>query len=169
MMTNPSPRSCNQAAEVPSSKVTDKLPCSPWRNSRIVAAFVSRILSMINFPRKSVTATEIVAWWTSMPIYFSWLITALLSVSGDTNNHNLQQSGRLLYCVTSPEMQQLISRIADYGTLRASHSEGDIPTRCVKTRVRAVAFAYPTADQISFSELPFRSIVWATPSRQFVR
>ena len=26
-------------------------------------------------------------------------ITALLSVAGDTNNHNLQQSGRLLYCV----------------------------------------------------------------------
>src|ERR1700680_2899430 len=69
-------------------------------NSRIVAAFVSRILSMINLPRESVTATEIVAWWTSMPIYFSWLITALLSVGGDTNNHNLQQSGRLLYCMT---------------------------------------------------------------------
>src|SRR3984893_3003675 len=102
MMTNPSPRSCNQAAEVPSSKVTDKLPCSPWRNSRIVAAFVSRILSMINLPRESKTATEIVAWWTSMPIYFSWLITALLSVGGDTNNHNLQQSGRLLYCVHRP-------------------------------------------------------------------
>src|ERR1700724_550431 len=79
---------------------TDKLPHSPWMNSRIVAAFVSRILSMINLPRESVTATEIVAWWTSMPIYFSWLITALLSVGGDTNNHNLQQSGRLLYCVT---------------------------------------------------------------------
>jgi hypothetical protein len=31
----------------------------------------------------------------SMPIYFSWLITALLSVSGDANNHNLQQSGHL--------------------------------------------------------------------------
>jgi hypothetical protein len=37
-----------------------------------------------------------------MPIYFSWLITALLSVGGDTNNHNLPQSGRLLYCVTRP-------------------------------------------------------------------
>ena len=57
---------------------------------------------MINLPRESKTATEIVAWWTSMPIYFSWLITALLSVGGDTNNHNLQQSGRLLYCVTRP-------------------------------------------------------------------
>src|SRR3979411_2818887 len=68
-------------------------------NPRIVVAFVSRILSMINLPRESVTATEMVAWWTSMPIYFSWLITALLSVSGDANNHNLPQSGRLLYCV----------------------------------------------------------------------
>src|SRR3984957_5644783 len=91
-----------EAAEVPSSKVTDKLPCSPWRNSRIVAAFVSRILSMINLPRESMTATEIVAWWTSIPIYFSWLITALLSVSGDANNHNLPQSGRLLFCVHLP-------------------------------------------------------------------
>src|SRR6267154_4291205 len=53
--------------------------------------------------------------------------------------------------------------------LRASHSEGDIPTRCVKTRVRAVAFAYPTADAISLSELPLRNIVWATPRRQVVR
>jgi hypothetical protein len=44
----------------------------------------------------------IVAWWTSMPIYFSWLITALLSVGGDTNNLNRQQSGSLLYCVISP-------------------------------------------------------------------
>jgi hypothetical protein len=36
---------------------TDKLPCSLlWRNSRIVAAFVSRILSMINLPRESVHA-----------------------------------------------------------------------------------------------------------------
>src|ERR1035437_6239 len=34
-----------------------------------------------------------------MPIYFSWFITALPSVSSDTNNHNLPQSGRLLYCV----------------------------------------------------------------------
>jgi hypothetical protein len=30
-----------------------------------------------------------------MPIYFSWFITALLSVSGDPNHHNLPQSGRL--------------------------------------------------------------------------
>src|SRR5258707_14706244 len=79
-------------------------------NSRIVAAFVSRILSMINLPRESVTATEIVAWWTSMPIYFSWLITALLSVGGDANNHNLQQSGRLLYCVTLPVSNSSHSR-----------------------------------------------------------
>jgi len=34
--------------------------------------------------------------------------------------------------------------------------------RRVKTRVRAVALAYPTAVAISFSELPLRNIVWAT-------
>src|SRR5271154_1987297 len=67
---------------------------------------------MINLPRESVTATEIVAWWTSMPIYFSWLITALLSVGGDTNNHNLQQSGRLLYCVHHRRCTQLATRLS---------------------------------------------------------
>jgi Phage integrase family len=55
-------RSCNQAAEVPSSKVTDRLPRSPWMNSRIVPAFVSRMDSMISLPLPSMMATEIVAW-----------------------------------------------------------------------------------------------------------
>ena len=35
-------RSCNQAAQVPSSKVTCKLPRRPWINCRMVAALVSR-------------------------------------------------------------------------------------------------------------------------------
>ena len=34
-------RSCNQAADVPSSKVSDRVPCSPWMNSMIVLALVS--------------------------------------------------------------------------------------------------------------------------------
>src|SRR4029077_2795584 len=34
-----------------------------------------------------------------MPIYFSWFITALLFGKWWSNNHNLPQSGRLLYCV----------------------------------------------------------------------
>src|SRR4030081_3080808 len=73
---------------------------------------------MITLPRESKTATEIVAWWTSMPIYFSWLITALLSVGGDTNNHNLQQSGRLLYCVNCN--RQLRGRISGDAARRPS-------------------------------------------------
>ena len=46
-------RSCNQAAEVPSSKVRDRVPCSPWINSTIVDALVSSKHSMINlhFPQ----------------------------------------------------------------------------------------------------------------------
>jgi len=71
-------RSCNQAAEVPSSKVTDSVPRSPAKNSRIVAAFVSRMHSITNLPLASMTATEIVAWCTSIPIYFAWFMTALL-------------------------------------------------------------------------------------------
>src|SRR5215831_12721888 len=54
-------KSYNQAAQVPSSKVTDKVPRSPPKNSRMVEAFVSRMDSMINLPIESITATEIVA------------------------------------------------------------------------------------------------------------
>jgi hypothetical protein len=64
-------RSCNQAADVPSSKVNDRVPCNPSMNSTIVAAFVSSKHSMISLPPASITATEMVAWCTSMPIYFS--------------------------------------------------------------------------------------------------
>ena len=45
-------RSCNQAAQVPSSKVTCKLPRSPWTNRRIVTAFVSRMASITSLPGK---------------------------------------------------------------------------------------------------------------------
>lgn len=41
----------------------------------------------------------------------------------------------------------------------ASHAQGGIPRRCVKTLLRAVAFVYPTAAAISFSELPLRNMV----------
>src|SRR5882724_3536461 len=54
-------RSCNQAAQVPSSKVRDRVPCSPWMNSTIVDALVSSRHSMISLPAASITATEMVA------------------------------------------------------------------------------------------------------------
>jgi len=53
----------------PSSKVTAKVPRSPAKNSRRVAAFVSTIDSMTTLPVESMTATEMVAWCTSSPIY----------------------------------------------------------------------------------------------------
>ena len=55
----------NHAADVPSSKVSDRVPCNPRMNSTIVAALVSSRHSMINLPPASITATEIVAWCTS--------------------------------------------------------------------------------------------------------
>src|SRR6266516_1300124 len=54
-------RSYNQAAQVPSSKVTDKVPRSPAKNSRMVEAFVSRMDSITTLPLESITATEMVA------------------------------------------------------------------------------------------------------------
>jgi hypothetical protein len=52
----------SQAAQVPSSQVTDKVPRSPAKNSRMVAAFVSKMDSMTILPVESITATEMVAW-----------------------------------------------------------------------------------------------------------
>jgi serine/threonine protein kinase len=51
----------SQAAKVPSSKVSDRIPCSPWMNSTIVAALVSSRHSIISLPLVSITATEMVA------------------------------------------------------------------------------------------------------------
>jgi len=44
-------RSCNQEAQVPSSKVTCKLPRRPRKNWSIVSAFVSRMASITSLPR----------------------------------------------------------------------------------------------------------------------
>jgi len=88
-----------------------------------------------------------------MPIYFSWLITALLSVGGDTNNHNLPQSGRLLYCVTRRFINNRDSRTdwqAHYRVTRVSsgtcshacrHDDAVIATNRVFFSIRASRFS----------------------------
>ena len=43
-------KSLRHAAQVPSSNVTRKLPRSPWKNWRRVAAFVSTMHSIISLP-----------------------------------------------------------------------------------------------------------------------
>src|SRR5712691_3408117 len=43
-------KSYSHAAQVPSSKVTDKVPRSPAKNSRMVVALVSRMHSMTTLP-----------------------------------------------------------------------------------------------------------------------
>jgi hypothetical protein len=45
-------------AQVPSSKVTDKVPRSPARNSRMVETFVSKMDSMTTLPLESLTANR---------------------------------------------------------------------------------------------------------------
>src|SRR5437660_10790172 len=54
-------RSYSQAALVPSSNVTHKVPFNPWRNSRMVAAFVSIKDSITSFPLASLTAMDMLA------------------------------------------------------------------------------------------------------------
>jgi len=47
-------------------------------------------------PATSRTATEIVAWCTSSPIYLASFMRALLLVGVDANDQNLLQAGALL-------------------------------------------------------------------------
>src|SRR5580704_7414420 len=69
-------KSYNQAAQVPSSKVTCKSPRSPSINCRIMLTLVSIMHSITIFPAAFLTAIEILSLCTSMPIYF------LLSMEG---------------------------------------------------------------------------------------
>src|SRR5438094_10154243 len=81
-------RSYSQAAQVPSSKVTDKVPRSPLKKSRMVAAFVSTMDSIANLTVESKTATDLVASWTSSPMYFSLLIEAAPFVGHNDIDHH---------------------------------------------------------------------------------
>src|ERR1700693_278304 len=69
-------KSYNQAAQVPSSNVTCRLPRRPLRKSRMVMALVSITHSITSLPEEFRTAIEIASLCTSIPIYF------LLSMQG---------------------------------------------------------------------------------------
>src|SRR5271156_3985214 len=64
-------RSYNQAAQVPSSNVTCKLPRRPLRKPRMVLALVSIVHSITSLPEEFRTAIEIASLCTSIPIYFT--------------------------------------------------------------------------------------------------
>src|SRR5713101_6811886 len=96
-------KSYNQAAQVPSSKVTCKSPRSPSTNCRIALALVSMTHSITNLPAEFITAIETLSLWTSMPIYL------VLVIKGCSFLEGLRQApkpyskrGALLYCVGLP-------------------------------------------------------------------
>src|SRR5262249_43663733 len=69
-------KSYNQAAQVPSSKVTCTSPRSPSINCRIMLALVSMTHSITTLPAEFLTAIEILSLCTSMPIYLVLIIRA---------------------------------------------------------------------------------------------
>src|SRR6516162_5761003 len=95
-------KSYNQAAEVPSSKVTCKSPRSPSINCRIMLAFVSMTHSITILPIEFITAIEILSLCTSMPIYLVLVIKGVLSgrVEPITQNHTPQGRPFILRRVT---------------------------------------------------------------------
>src|SRR5258708_32211668 len=85
-------RSYNQAADVPSSKVTCKSPRRPSINCRIMLAFVSMTHSITTLPTEFLTAAEILSLCTSIPIYLMLLvIKGVLSGRVEPNTQNLLQ------------------------------------------------------------------------------
>src|SRR5262245_22961449 len=66
----------------------------------MVSAFISRTASTTSLPAESLTATEIVAWCTSSPIYLASFMRALLVVGVDENDQALLQKGALYNAFT---------------------------------------------------------------------
>src|SRR5271163_2899774 len=91
-------KSYNQAAEVPSSNVTRKSPCSPSINCRIMLAFVSMTHSITTFPAPFLTAIEILSLCTSMPIYLVLVIKGCSFLEGfEPNTQNPTPKGAPFY------------------------------------------------------------------------
>src|SRR6201984_3810401 len=90
-------RSYNQAADVPSSKVTCTSPRSPSINCRIMLAFVSMTDSITTLPTEFVTAIEILSLFTSMPIYLVLVIKGVLSGRVEPNTQNPTPKGAPFY------------------------------------------------------------------------
>src|ERR1700733_3243290 len=91
-------RSYNQAAQVPSSKVTCRLPRRPLRKSRMVMALVSIVDSMTSLPEEFSTAIEIASLCTSIPIYFTLSIEGAPFCCGfDANTQNPTPKGAPFY------------------------------------------------------------------------
>src|SRR5215475_4826134 len=84
-------RSYNQAAQVPSSKVTSKSPRSPSMNCTMVLALVSMTHSITTFPTEFITAIEILSLCTSMPIYFVLVIRVSFLDEVEPSTQNLLQ------------------------------------------------------------------------------
>src|ERR1700747_1798175 len=95
-------RSYNQAADVPSSKVTCKSPRSPSINCRIMLAFVSMRHSITTLPTEFLTQAEMLSLCTSIPIYLMLLvIKGVLSGRVEPNTQNPTPKGARFYIASA--------------------------------------------------------------------
>src|SRR5215470_19116940 len=77
----------NQAACVPSSKVTRNVPGTPRKNPRTAAASVMNTAFITSLPLSFSTAAEILVLCTSRPIHSTSLMRVLLSGVAECSNH----------------------------------------------------------------------------------
>ena len=110
------------------------------------------------------------------PLHLGWNLSYVFSDHG-TDLRTPNALAQAIEYRISPEYLQAAKTALLAGQNFNWHDDENAPRAAVINRefahkifpVRAVAFACPTADAMSFSELPFRNMVWASPSRQFVR
>jgi hypothetical protein len=113
-----SPARNNQAALVPSSNVTHKLPRNPRMNSKIVPVLVSITHSITSFPASSLTAAEMLAWCTSSPIYFLLSIVLCSVPSVSTDAQSLLERAPLHNALTARVGSDSVSDEYNAGTAR---------------------------------------------------
>src|SRR5208337_2085502 len=116
-------RSYNQAAEVPSSKVTCKSPRSPSKNCRIMLAFVSMTHSITIFPAALLTAIAMLSLCTSMPIYLVLVIKGCSFLEGLSQALKTYSKRGALYIASRyRKLQSTWTLTVPIGTERERHS-----------------------------------------------
>src|SRR6202795_2964844 len=109
-------------------------------NSNTVAAFASMMHSISTFSSASLTAIEMLAWCTSMPIYFLLSIWVLLSVGPEPTPQAYFERGALFYNALTAGA----NRFAKWPILRESGSLKLVRTGRRLARV-ALAWAFQGA------------------------
>src|SRR5450755_1969331 len=113
-------------------------------NSSTVPAFVSMMHSISTFPAASLTAIEMLAWCTSMPIYFLLSIWVLLSVGSEPTPPAYAERGALFYNALTTQCD-FRAKTGHTWRTRIAMSQAHVPT-LASNRLGQMRFLCLSAD-----------------------